>query len=76
MQGIGACVENMLLAAHALGLGACWIGGITSAREEAAKVLGLKKDEELALLLVIGHPAPEEGRSRERRPLSELVREV
>jgi nitroreductase len=75
MQGIGACAENMCLAAHALGLGACWIGGISSVREEAGKVLGLKENEELVLLLLIGHPAPGERRS-ERRPLSELVREV
>ena len=77
MQGIGACVENMFLAAHALGLGACWIGGISSVREEAAQILELKDDEELVLLLLIGHPAPEDaGRRSERRPLSELVREI
>lgn len=75
MQGIGACVENMFLAAHALGLGACWVGNISGSKEEAAKVLGLKENEELVMLLLIGHPAPGE-RSSTRRPLSELVREV
>jgi len=75
MQGIGACVENICLAAHALGLGACWIGGISGAREEAGKVLELKDSEELVLLLLIGHPAPGE-RCSERRSLAELVREV
>ncbi|MFQ6117722.1 MAG: nitroreductase family protein [Candidatus Bipolaricaulia bacterium] len=75
MQGIGACVENMFLAAHALGLGACWIGGISGVRAEAGKVLGLKENEELVLLLLIGHPAPGERRST-RRSLSELVREL
>jgi len=25
---IGACIQNMLLAAHSLGLGACWLGEI------------------------------------------------
>ncbi|HIC96393.1 TPA: nitroreductase family protein [Candidatus Bipolaricaulota bacterium] len=75
MQGIGACVENMLLAAHALGLGACWIGGIAGAKEEAAKVLELEENEELLLLLLIGHPAPRE-RTSSRRPLREFLREV
>lgn len=75
MQGIGACVENMALTAHALGLGACWIGGISGAREEAEKVLEVKDNEELVLLLPIGHPAPGE-RSSTRRPLAELVREI
>ncbi|MGQ9477861.1 MAG: nitroreductase family protein [Candidatus Bipolaricaulia bacterium] len=75
MQGIGACVENMFLAAHALGLGACWVGGISGSKEEAAKVLGLGENEELVLLLLIGHPAPGE-RSSSRRPLNEIVREI
>ncbi len=75
MQGIGACVENMFLAAHALGLGACWVGGISSSKEEAAKVLELKGNEELVMLLLIGHPAPGE-RSSTRRPLNEIVREI
>ena len=26
VQGIGAAIENILLAVHALGLGACWMG--------------------------------------------------
>jgi nitroreductase len=75
MQGIGACVENMFLAAHALGLGACWVGGVSGAKEEAAKVLELKESEELALLLLIGHPAPGE-RSSARRSLKEFLREI
>lgn len=75
MQGIGACVENMYLAAHALGLGCCWIGGISGARQEAGKVLELKESEELVLLFPVGHPAPWE-RSSTRRPLAELVREI
>lgn len=75
MQGIGACVENMFLAAHALGLGACWVGGISGSKEEAGKALELRENEELAMLLLIGHPAPGE-RSSSRRPLNEIVREI
>lgn len=75
MQGIGACVENMFLAAHALGLGACWVGGVSGVKEEAGKALELRENEELAMLLLIGHPAPGE-RSSSRRPLSEIVREI
>lgn len=76
MQGIGACVENMCLAAHALGLGACWVGGISGRRAEAEKLLRLGDDQELVLLLVIGHPRPGVERSSTRLPLEELVREL
>ncbi|MCR4404101.1 MAG: nitroreductase [Candidatus Acetothermia bacterium] len=79
MQGIGACVENMFLAAHALGLGACWVGGVSGSKEEAAKVLELKGNEELVMLLLVGHPAPSEASPpgpRVRRPLQEFLREI
>lgn len=78
MQGIGACVQNMCLAAHALGLGACWVGGITGRRAEAERLLGVGDDQELVLLLVIGHPRPgARERTSTRLPLEELlVREL
>ncbi len=70
-QGIGACAQNMLLAAHALGLGACWIG---RARDpELEGLLGAQEDEELMLLLPIGYPAEEPGEGK-RKPLEELSR--
>lgn len=75
IQAIGACAQNMLLTTHALGLGGLWTGKLLNQREKAERILGVKRNEELMLLLLIGHPAPAE-RSSNRRPLSELVREV
>ncbi|HEU68486.1 MAG TPA: nitroreductase family protein [Candidatus Acetothermia bacterium] len=72
-QGIGACAQNMLLAVHALGLGACWIGRARDREVEA--LLGAREGEELMMLIPIGYPA-EEPPVRERRPLSELVRRI
>ena len=39
LQAIGACMENMLLAAHSLGLGASWQGEILNRRAEVEKLL-------------------------------------
>ena len=54
-----AATQNMLLAAHALGLGACWCG--VYPREERMeglrKLLGLPKNVNAHSLVVIGHPA-------------------
>ncbi len=72
-QGIGACAQNLLLAAHALGLGACWIGRARDREVEA--LLGAQEGEELMMLIPIGYPA-ETPPERERRPLSELVRRI
>ena len=60
-----AAVQNMLLAAHALGLGTCWISVCgTEWAEKAAQVLGIPGEEWLISIVSIGHPAetPEKGR--------------
>ncbi len=72
-QAIGACAQNILLAAQALGLGGCWIGRARDREVEA--LLGAREGEELMMLIPIGYPA-EEPPPRERRPLAELVRRI
>ena len=60
-----AATQNMLLAAHALGLGACWISVRgTEWAETATQVLGIPDEEWLISVVSIGHPAetPEKGR--------------
>ena len=41
---IGACTENMLLAAHALGLGAVWIAEILKNKEQVTALCGVDAD--------------------------------
>ncbi len=72
LMAIGACVQNLLLAAHALGLGACWLGEILNRRDEAAAFLELPADCELVALVTLGVPARKLARGR-RRPLDELL---
>ncbi len=53
-----AATQNMLLEAHSLGLGACWIGTYGSRDEESAKkVLNVPEDERLLSVIAIGRPA-------------------
>lgn len=72
LMAVGAAVQNMLLEAHALGLGACWLGEILNRKEEAARLLGFDADTELAAVVVIGHPA-ETGGKGSRKPLKEFL---
>lgn len=67
VQGIGAATENILLAAHALGLGACWIGEILNRREEVEKALGTGPNLELMALVIVGYPDPEAREGARRR---------
>lgn len=74
-QGAGACIQNMLLATHALGLGAVWLGQIVNDQDASLGALGLSPDTyELQAVLALGHPA-QKGSSN-RKPLSELMLEA
>ncbi len=67
-----AATQNMLLEAHSLGLGACWIGTYGSGDEESAKkVLNIPQDERLLSVIAIGHPA--EAPQKTRRKLDEVT---
>jgi len=41
VQSIGACIQNMLLCIHSLGLGGVWLGEILKSREMVNKILRL-----------------------------------
>ncbi len=71
-QSVGACLENMLLMAHGLGLGAVWLGEILKSADQVRQVLGVSGEHELMAVVCLGHPA---GGSKEtsRLPLDELV---
>ncbi len=67
-----AATQNMLLEAHSLGLGACWIGAYGSVNEESAKdILNVPDDERLLSVIVIGRPA--ESPQSTRRKLDEIT---
>jgi nitroreductase len=71
-QGIGACLQNMLLMIHALGLGGVWLGEILAQADKVRQVLGLEPELELMAVVALGWPAASNQKSQ-RLPLSELV---
>ena len=71
-QAAGACIENMLLASEALGLGAVWLGQILQNKEEVNAILGLTDNLDLMAVLAIGHPAHHDQKSQ-RKPLTEFI---
>jgi nitroreductase len=67
LQDCSAVIENLLLAAHLLGLGACWLG--VHPREQRVKslqeILALKNTVIPVACIAVGHPAKtKEPRSR------------
>ncbi len=67
-----AAVENILIAATALGYGACWLEGDSQPNEEAFKTL-LKVPKEKRLLTLIPVGVPVEWPEVEKKPLKEVL---
>jgi len=74
-QAIGACIQNMLLAAHALGLGAVWLGEILKNAEGVRTQLGLPEHLELMAVVALGHPAAKSHPSTRKGLADVLIKE-
>ncbi len=68
VQGTAMAAQNLMLAAHAEGLGACWLCAPLFAPDAVKDVLGLPRDWEPQGLLTLGYP---DGPRKEkaRKPL-------
>jgi len=62
-QSVEAALQNMLLAAESLGLGAVWIGELQGSRDRINTELGIAQRYQLAAMLAIGYPAHRNQRS-------------
>jgi nitroreductase len=72
VQAVGACIQNMLLTIHSLGLGGVWLGEILKNKEKVGELLGLSGNLELMAVVAFGHPAKRSGVG-ERDPLEKAV---
>lgn len=53
IQGIAAAIENMLLTAHSLGLGSCWVGAFDE--DEIRRLLNLPEEADVHAIITIGY---------------------
>jgi len=68
-QSVGAGLQNLMLAAHALGLASYWISAPLFAPEAAAEALSLPDDVVAQALVVVGYPAA--GAAPKPRPAAD-----
>ncbi|HUW90711.1 MAG TPA: nitroreductase family protein [Candidatus Nanopelagicaceae bacterium] len=76
LLGMGAFIENLLLAVHAKGLGAVWIGEILKNKEKVSEIFKLSPERyELMGVLTVGliDETLEKKEERKRRPLEEFI---
>jgi nitroreductase len=69
-EDIGLAGGQMMIQAHALGLGTCWIGGLD--RKALTGILKVPDDWEIVGLLTVGFPS-ESPRPSRRRALADVV---
>lgn len=64
LAAVHAAVQNMLLAAHALGLGAIWRTGEPAYHRKMKEAFGLQGEERLVGFVYVGYPdmSPPEGK--------------
>jgi nitroreductase len=69
---IGACIENMLLTIHSLGLGGVWLGEILKNAETVKEILGVSPALEFMAVVALGYP-DEKNVTAQRQPLDEVI---
>lgn len=76
---LSAAIENMLLEAHSLGLGACWVHGPVATTRDAKKfkeILDIPTgmgEYKVIAYVAFGWPAEERKHPRPKKPLEKLV---
>lgn len=68
---VSIAMTHLILAAHAEGLGTCWIGDFEN--DEVKEVLGIPEEIQVVALTPLGYPESVPS-SRGRKPLEEIVR--
>ncbi|KPK42723.1 MAG: hypothetical protein AMJ78_01460 [Omnitrophica WOR_2 bacterium SM23_29] len=72
IQGVCAAIENLLLAAHALGYGGCWMTGPLIAKDKLEGLLEINPPDELIALIPIGMP-DEVPKMPPRKDITEVI---
>ena len=72
IQAVGACIQNMLLTIHDLGLGGVWLGEILKNKESVEKILKVPEGCELMAVVALGHSEERKG-AGSRKPLGEVI---
>lgn len=73
-QGIGAAVENILLAATEMGYGSCYMTGPTHAKSDIENLIDFKKEGyELMSMIALGVAEDNTPKQPSRKPLEEVI---
>lgn len=74
LMSIGACIQNMLIYAHSLGIGSVWLGEILKNKDTIVDILGVNPSNEFMALAAFGYP--DESATSERLDMNQLLLKV
>jgi nitroreductase len=74
-ESCACCAENMMLAAHSLGVGSCWIGfaSVLGMNKNIMDSIGIPEDYLIAAAIVFGYPKGSIGRASIRKVESDVI---
>ena len=75
-ESCACCAQNMMLAAHSLGLGSCWIGFASALgfNKELLEQIGIPKDHHISAAIIFGYPNEEIKRPSIRKIQSDIIK--
>jgi nitroreductase len=74
-ESCACCAQNMMLAAHSLGIGSCWIGfaSVLGLSQDMLKNIGVPEGYHISAALVFGHPQGKPKRASIRKIESDVI---
>jgi nitroreductase len=73
LQSISSAITQMLLAAHGMGIGTCWMTGPLTARPELEEFFAISPPEEIAAIIALGYAAKPSRGAPKRKPVDEVL---
>lgn len=74
VEATAAAVENLLLAAHAMGLAAAWRTGKPAYDADVKRHLGLRAEDDIVAFVYLGYPIAERPPMTTRGPIESVTR--
>jgi nitroreductase len=74
VEATAAAVQNILIAAHAIGLAAAWRTGKAAYDDEVKRRLGLAPEDDIVAFVYVGHPIAERPPLTARGPIEDVTR--
>ena len=75
-ESCACCAENMMLAAHSLGIGSCWIGfaSVLGLKKKILHKIGVPDKHHISAAIVFGYPKEKPGRASIRKIGSDIIK--